>query len=403
MITRTTTILTILLFLFMGISTTFAQDNSYIKFIQQYDNTVDIAIDDELVESNVEADTQTDILALQSGSYEVTVYETDTTNALATLTLETESMTTTTILLHNADEELALTPFSVDAFLASSDPTVTAINLIPDSVIDNIIRQDTSNIWEGIEYNVITEPANVSTGRQLVGIIMTHNDESYSVPTFHEFEGNRGYNLIIVEDEDNEPSLIVSDITIPSELIYAGIPQSRLEDGGFVIGDPDALVTIVAFEDFLCPHCQRYEPTVKQFIADYVVTGQARFEYRFLPAVDPTYSALAGQLAECADILKPNSFWAAHDTLFDIASTERFNNSSPRTFAERMDIDYDELIECTEDAGQVSIDVALAQQLGITGTPTVMIRYGDAEPQTSRYGQQPTIEQLGALVEQASQ
>ena len=41
----------------------------------------------------------------------------------------------------------------------------------------------------------------------------------------------------------------------------------------------------------------------EQFINDYVATGLARFEYRFLPAVDPTYSPLSAKLAECADIL----------------------------------------------------------------------------------------------------
>ena len=69
---------------------------------------------------------------------------------------------------------------------------------------------------------------------------------------------------------------------------YSSIPQARQADGGFVLGNPDAPVTIVAFEDFICPHCQAYEPTIDQFISKYVATGLARFEYRFLPAVDPS-------------------------------------------------------------------------------------------------------------------
>ncbi len=184
---------------------------------------------------------------------------------------------------------------------------------------------------------------------------------------------------------------------------YSTIPQERQADGGFVIGDPDAPVTIVAFEDFLCPHCQRYEATTAQFISQYVATGLAKFEYRFLPAVDATYSPMAAKLAECAEILKPGSFWDAHDALFDIASSARFSNSSPRTFADRMDIPYTDLLECQQDANQVNIDMQLADQLGVSGTPTILVRYGDSRPQSSQFGQQPTFEQLGLIVQSAGQ
>lgn len=179
---------------------------------------------------------------------------------------------------------------------------------------------------------------------------------------------------------------------------YSQIPQERQPDGGFVLGNPDAPVTIVAFEDFLCPHCQQYNPTVEKFISQYVATGMARFEYRFLPAVDPTYSALSAKFAECADILEPGSFWKAHDVMFELASTSRFNNNTPRTFADRMGISYSKLLECTADADQVVTDQQLGTQLGVTGTPTVMVRFGDSAPQQTQFGQQPNFEQLGMIV-----
>lgn len=184
---------------------------------------------------------------------------------------------------------------------------------------------------------------------------------------------------------------------------YSAIPQERLEDGGYVIGDPSAPITIVAFEDFLCPHCQRYKATVDQFMSQYVATGLARFEYRFLPAVDATYSPMSAKLVECADTLKPGSFWTAHDVMFEVASSARFNNSSPRTFADRMDIPYTDLLECQQDANQVNVDMQLADRVGATGTPTILVRYGNSFPQPSQFGQQPTFDQLGILVQTAGQ
>lgn len=187
-----------------------------------------------------------------------------------------------------------------------------------------------------------------------------------------------------------------------SSVDYDQIPQARLEDGGFVLGAADAPITILAFEDFLCPSCQRYKPTVDALISRYVALGMARFEYRFLPAVDPTYSTLAAQYAECADTVKPGSFWDAHDTMYEITSARRYTDSSSRDFAERMDIAYTDLLECAQDAEQVYIDSQLASQLGANGTPTVFIRYGDGAPQPSPFGTQPTIDQLGVLIEGAN-
>lgn len=184
---------------------------------------------------------------------------------------------------------------------------------------------------------------------------------------------------------------------------YSDIAQNRLDDGGFVLGDPDATVTIVAFEDFLCPHCQRYQPTIKSFIEQYVATGQAKFEFRMLPAVDPTFSVLTGQLAECATE-QDVSFWNAHDELFAIASSERFNNSSSRTFAERLDLNYADLLNCATEAEQVMIDSALADQLGVSGTPTVGYRINNGPVQLSgQLPQQPNLNQMAAVVNAFSQ
>ncbi len=181
---------------------------------------------------------------------------------------------------------------------------------------------------------------------------------------------------------------------------YAEIPQGRRDDGGFVLGDPAAPVTIIAFEDFLCSHCQRYKSTVDQLISQYVVKGMARFEYRFTPVVDPAYSRLSAQLAECADTLRPGAFWPAHDLLFELASARRFNDDSARNFADMMDMSYAELLECTLDAGQVDIDLQYASRLEVQGTPTVYFQLGDGMPQLTPYSNQPTIEQLGTLIEQ---
>lgn len=186
---------------------------------------------------------------------------------------------------------------------------------------------------------------------------------------------------------------------------YSAIEQTRFDDGGFVLGDPEAVVTIVAFEDFLCPHCQRYQPTIKAFIEEYVATGRAKFEYRMLPAVDPTFSQLTAQFAECAPE-QDVSFWTAHDELFAIASSERFSNSSSRTFASNLGLNYAELLDCASEADQVFTDSSLADQLGVSGTPTVGYRVNNGPIQYAANGggipQQPTLDQMATVVNRFS-
>lgn len=188
--------------------------------------------------------------------------------------------------------------------------------------------------------------------------------------------------------------------TSGSSTDYSNIPQERTDDGGFVLGDPDAPITIVAFEDFLCPACQSYQTEVHQFIDEYVATGKARFEYRFL--LTQQNSSIAASIAQCAPEFGV-SFWEAHDKLFNMASTRFFDTRSARQFAEDLDINYAELLDCTEDANQHQVDGQLAGQLGVQGTPTVLFRIGDGPIQPLPIGQAPSANALGDFIDSVSQ
>lgn len=167
-----------------------------------------------------------------------------------------------------------------------------------------------------------------------------------------------------------------------SGIDYAAIPQSRTADGAMVLGNPDAPITIIEFADFACPHCQDYTSTTHRVISDYVATGKAKFEYRmFITATDPQFGPYVSQLAECAEVQKPGAFWPAHDTLFQLGSQGRFNATTSRTLAERVDLNYSELLNCAETASQYTTDQQFGISLGVQSTPTIMVRYGDGAPQ----------------------
>lgn len=163
-----------------------------------------------------------------------------------------------------------------------------------------------------------------------------------------------------------------------SDVDYSSVMQSRTEDGAFVVGDPNAPITIVEFADFMCPHCQEYHSTVTRIMEDFVLTGQARFEYRMLPT--QSLSPFVSKVAECAADQYSGGFFPIHDELFRIGNSSRITDEIGRQIADTFDLDYAQLLSCTSDANQVTIDQQLAQRLDIQGTPGIRIRYGDSAP-----------------------
>jgi protein-disulfide isomerase len=160
---------------------------------------------------------------------------------------------------------------------------------------------------------------------------------------------------------------------------YADVAQGRTDDGAFVLGDPDAPVTVVEFADFMCPHCQDYETMIASFVDEFVLTGQARFEYRMFPIVDPVYSPLTAQVAECADTVQAGMFWPAHDVLYELASAGEVDENIAKTVATRLELDAKALAACAEQASQYATDTLAARELGINGTPAVMVRTADGD------------------------
>lgn len=166
----------------------------------------------------------------------------------------------------------------------------------------------------------------------------------------------------------------------PSGIDYLSMIYSRTDDGGYVIGDPDAPVTIVYFSDYACPHCQTYEPTIVRFIQDYVVTGQAQLEYRIFATAGGQQTVFAGGIADCLSNYHPGAFWIARERFAQLAEAGQYANA-PRILAEELGIPYDDLLSCQAESTRVQLDMTLGQQVGVTGTPAILVRHGDSAPE----------------------
>jgi protein-disulfide isomerase len=158
-----------------------------------------------------------------------------------------------------------------------------------------------------------------------------------------------------------------------------GIPQTR-----DVLGEPDAGVTLIQFEDLQCPVCQQYtEGAMPGIVEQYVRPGQVKLRFVGLAFLGPDsekalrYTLAAGlqsKLWQYSELLyenqgAENSGWVTDDLLERIATA--------------LELDWDKLkadapgASVTQQLNAMSSEGAALQ---IPGTPTFYIQVGDDEP-----------------------
>lgn len=182
-----------------------------------------------------------------------------------------------------------------------------------------------------------------------------------------------------------------------SEEFFADIPVEEFE-GGYIMGNPDAPVTIVEFADYLCPACQQYKPEVDQFIEEYVATGLARWEMRVFPTAGGDTTNYAGNLAYCA--AEQGKHWGyITEVMYEMAQTGQLQRNTAATLASRLDLNVDSLLRCAQSATFVNDDVRVGRAGGASATPSVHYRLNEGAllPVSDR-----SFEGLAALVDSLS-
>ncbi|OGY17744.1 MAG: hypothetical protein A2900_00015 [Candidatus Chisholmbacteria bacterium RIFCSPLOWO2_01_FULL_50_28] len=149
--------------------------------------------------------------------------------------------------------------------------------------------------------------------------------------------------------------------------------QRVISESAVSQGKDGARVTIVEFTDYQCPYCKRhFDETLPQIEKDYIQTGKVKYLVRDFPLPNHPNAPSAAQLARCAG--DQGKYWEMHDLLF--GKQEEWSTGDPTDaflgFGSSLGLNGGELSACLKDGthqDQVLKDVALAQELGIGGTP----------------------------------
>jgi protein-disulfide isomerase len=143
-----------------------------------------------------------------------------------------------------------------------------------------------------------------------------------------------------------------------------------------VAGDPDADVTVMAFEDFACSHCMRYElDQLPKLRSEYIEPGTIRYERHDYPIPVnkwswPAASAARGVQDETDDETFYEYVRAVYENQGDL-SVDTLHGLADEVGAPACDIREDADTETYRPV--VEADRSRGKQLGVPGTPAIYV------------------------------
>ncbi|MFZ4833808.1 DsbA family protein [Rouxiella sp. Mn2063] len=131
------------------------------------------------------------------------------------------------------------------------------------------------------------------------------------------------------------------------------------------MGAEKPALTMVLFTDYNCPYCKRFDPLLEKIIKQY---PQVALVVKFLPFKGES-SVSSARIALTTWKQHPEQFWALHQRL--MAKKGFHDDASIAAAEQKTGVKHVEPNE--ESAGELAINMQLAQQLGIQGTPATLI------------------------------
>ncbi len=171
------------------------------------------------------------------------------------------------------------------------------------------------------------------------------------------------------------------------ESLFKGIPQH-----GFVLGDPNAPVTLIEYIDLQCPVCKDFETNQLAPLVDkYVKTGKVKIKLQTWNIIDGHYpgddDSLRGQKATIA-AAKQNKAFDFAEILYNNQGVEGSNWMTDLVISRiASSVDGLNLSQLATDANSATtqniindVDAYAASQPDFTGTPTFQLSQGNGKP-----------------------
>lgn len=139
-------------------------------------------------------------------------------------------------------------------------------------------------------------------------------------------------------------------------------------------------VKVVAYIDFICPVCKRFESTYNEALTGLRNDGKISLEYRPLGFLDrqssTNYSSRAANAAACVADKAPEKYAEYVDTLFANQPAEGsagLSDDKLKSLASDIGADINSCVDDKMFRPYVKYSTQLASNIGITGTPTIFV------------------------------
>ncbi|MCC5634680.1 DsbA family protein [Nostoc sp. CHAB 5844] len=148
-------------------------------------------------------------------------------------------------------------------------------------------------------------------------------------------------------------------------------PESIIGDSP-TTGSAKSKTVLVEFSDFQCPYCAEVHKTLKSVVEKH--KDNLTLVYKNLPLTYHTESFPAAQAAWAAK--QQGKFWEYHDALFE--NQKQLGETLYVDIAKKLNLDLAKF-ESDRKLAQTAVekDFKLANELGIAGTPFLVIKAGD--------------------------
>jgi protein-disulfide isomerase len=157
---------------------------------------------------------------------------------------------------------------------------------------------------------------------------------------------------------------------------YAPAQEALLKGvNGPAKGPSKAAVTIVEFSDLQCPHCKDAQPVIEKLLA---AEPNARFVFQNFPLPMHTWAGKAAAYADCVGRASGGAFWKFVQATFDDQANITESNADEKltAIADHAGVKGADIAACAakpDTRARVEKSVALGQEVGVTGTPTLYI------------------------------
>ncbi|WP_045732823.1 DsbA family protein [Pseudarthrobacter chlorophenolicus] len=139
-------------------------------------------------------------------------------------------------------------------------------------------------------------------------------------------------------------------------------------------------VKVVAYIDFICPVCKRFEDTYNEALTGLRNEGKISLEYRPLGFLDrqssTNYSSRAANAAACVADKAPEKYAEYVDLLFANQPAEGsagLSDDKLKSLASGIGADINSCVDDKTFRPYVKYSTQLASNIGITGTPTIFV------------------------------